>query len=116
MEYLYAFLFTGVICLLGQIVLDNTNLTPGHVNTLFVIIAVVLEMFGFYSWCIKTFQAGATVLITNFGYLLYNSAYEGFLSGGVVGLFTGVLKSSSAGISYTIFIAFIISLIFKPKH
>ena len=116
MEYIYAFLFTGFICLLGQIILDNTNLTPGHVNTLFVIIAVIVEMFGLYTLCIKYFQAGASVLITNFGYLLYNSAYEGFLSGGVIGLFTGVLKSASAGISYTIFIAFIVSLLFKPKH
>ena len=116
MIYLYAFLFTGIVCLIGQVILDNTNLTPGHVNTMLVIIAVILEMLGVYSWCIKTFQAGASVLITNFGYLLYNSAYEGFVSEGIIGLFTGVLKTSSAGISYTIFIAFIISLIFKPKH
>ena len=116
MEYLYAFLFTGIVCLLGEIVLDNTNLTPGHVNTLLVIIAVILEMFGVYSFFLKYFQAGASVLITNFGYLLYNGAYLGFVDGGIIGLFLGVLKNASAGISYTIFIAFIISLIFKPKH
>lgn len=73
-------------------------------------------MFGIYSVFIKYFKAGASVLITNFGYLLFNGAYEGYLVDGVIGLFTGILVPASAGITYTIFIAFIVGVIFKPKH
>ena len=116
MIYVNAFLFAGIVCLIGQLILDNSSLTPGHVNTLLVICAIVLEMFGIYSYFLENFEAGASVLITNFGYLLYNAAYEGFIKDGFLGLFTNVLSSSSAGISFTIFIAFVIAIIFKPRH
>ena len=116
MIYLNAFLFCGLVSLIGQIVLDNTKLTPGHVNTLLVITTIILEMFGIYSYFLDKFEAGASVVITNFGYLLFNGAYKGFCESGVLGLFNGVLKTASAGISYTIFIAFLVALLFKPKH
>ena len=116
MEYLNAFLFCGLICLIGQIILDNTSLTPGHVNTLLVIIASFLEIFGIYTYFIKVFGTGATVPITNFGYLLFNGAFEGFKNDGIFGLFKGILIKGSVGISYTIFIAFMVSLFTKPKH
>lgn len=116
MEYLYAFLFAGVVCLIGQVILDNSNLTPGHVNTLFVIIGVIAEMFGLYTLAVNNFGAGASVLITNFGYMLYDGAYQGFLDNGLLGLFTGVLIKSSLGLAFTIFIAFIIGLLFKPRN
>lgn len=116
MDYLLAFLFCGVVCLLSQIVLDNTKLTPGHVNVSLVVIAVILEMFGVYTYFLNTFSAGASVPITNFGYLLFNGAYLGYITKGIVGLFTGVLTLSSAGLSFTIFISFVIGMIFKPRH
>lgn len=116
MIYLYAFLFCGIICLIGQIILDNTKLTPGHLNALLVVVAAFLEMFGIYSIFIDNFEAGASVPITNFGYLLFNGAYNGYLTSGLVGLFTGILIPASAGLAYTIFIAFVIGIFFKPKH
>ena len=116
MIYVNAFLFCGFVCLIGQIILDNTKFTPGHVNALFVVIAAFLEMFGLYSIFIEKFSAGATVPITNFGYLLFNGAYNGFMTSGFIGLFTGVLIPCSLGIAYTIFIGFLVGILFKPKH
>lgn len=116
MEYLNAFLFCGFVCLIGQIILDNTNLTPGHVNTILVVSGAFLEMFGLYTMFIEKFGVGASAPITNFGYLLFNGALLGFKTSGVLGLFTGVLTLASAGIAYTIFIAFVVGLMFKPKH
>lgn len=116
MNYLLSFLFAGFVCLISQIILDNTKLTPGHLNTLLVVIASFLEMFGIYSFFIDKFGSGAKNLIMNFGYLLYNGAYNGYLKDGILGLFTGVLTEASLGIAYTIFISFIIGLIFKPRH
>lgn len=116
MIYLYAFLFCGVICAISQIVLDNTKLTPGHMNTILVITGCVLSGFKVYDKLINIFASGATTPIMNFGHLLVKSASEGYKVDGVIGLFKGVLINSSAGISCAIFSAFIVSLIFKPKH
>lgn len=116
MEYINAFMFCGFVCLISQIIIDNTTLTSGHVNTLLVIVASFLEMFGLYSYFLETFHAGASVPITNFGYLLFNGALEGFKESGIIGLFTGILVPASAGIAFTIFIAFLVSLVSKPRH
>lgn len=116
MKYLLAFLFCGGVCSISQFILDKTKLTPGHVNTLLVIIGCILSGFGIYDKLINIFHAGATIPIMNFGHLLVIGASDGFNNYGIIGLFKGILINASAGISITVFISFIITLIFKVKH
>ena len=116
MIYLRAFLFSGIVCALSQYILEKTKLTPGHMNTILVIVGCVLSAFKIYDKIIKYFSAGATILIVNFGHLLVSGASEGFDSYGLIGLFKGVLSNASAGISLAVFCAFIISLFFKIKN
>ena len=116
MTYIYAFLFCGIVCALSQIVLEKTKFTPGHMNTLLVIIGCILSGFGIYDKLINIFGAGATVPIVNFGHLLVTGSYEGFITGGFIGLFKGIFVYASAGLSIAIVSAFITTLIFKIKH
>ena len=116
MKYLLSFLFCGVLCALSQLVLDKTKLTPGHVNTILVIIGCILSGFGIYDHLINIFNAGCSVPIMNFGHLLVTGASEGFKDYGFIGLFKGILVNASAGISITIFMAVLMSLFFKVKH
>ena len=115
MIYLLSFIFCGVICLIGQILLDKTNLTPGHITTLFVVIGCFLDVFGIYDKFILMFGAGASVPITSFGHLLIHGAMKGALEGGYIGLLTGVFSLTATGISAAIVFSFIFSLIFKTK-
>ena len=116
MTYLLSFLFCGVLCALSQLVLDKTKLTPGHVNTILVIIGCILSGFGICDHLINIFNAGCSVPIMNFGHLLVTGASEGFKDYGFIGLFKGILVNASAGISITIFMAVLMSLFFKVKH
>ena len=116
MIYLYAFLFSGFVCALSQIVIEKTKLTPGHINTSLVIIGCILSGFKIYDKLIDYCGAGATVLIVNFGHLLVSGASEGYNTYGFIGLFKGVLLNASSGLSIAILSAFIISLIFKIKN
>lgn len=116
MIYIYSFLFSGIICVIGQIILDNTKLTPGHVTALFVVIGAFLDIFGIYDCFIDVFGGGALVPITSFGHSLIHGALEKALSSGVMGLAMGMFSLTSAGIISAIVIAFFLSLIFKPKN
>ena len=113
--YIKAFLFCGFVCAISQYVLEKTKWTPGHMNTLLVVIGCVLSGFGLYDKLITMFGAGAVVPITNFGHLLVTGASEGYKINGIIGLFQGVLKNASAGISFAILCAFINTLFFKVK-
>ena len=115
MTILYSFIFCGFICLLGQIILDNTKYTPGHVTSLFVVIGAFLGMLGIYDKIIEFFGTGANIPITSFGNTLFNGAYVGFKSNGLLGLFENILGSVSVGLSSAIIISFIFSLIAKVK-
>lgn len=110
-----AFLVSGVFCLIAQIILDNFKVTPGHVTSLFTVIGAVLSFLGIYEKLIEFAGAGATVLISNFGHMLFIGALEGYKSEGILGLFTGLLTKSSAAITSAIIFAFVFTLIFKPK-
>lgn len=115
MEYLNAFLYVGIICAIGQIILDNTKLTPGHVTSIFVVLGSFLSFLGFYEKIIEWAGVGASIPIISFGNLLYQGAYQGFLQDGFLGIFTNLLATTSAGICATVIFAFIFGLIFKPK-
>lgn len=110
-----AFLVSGLFCMVAQIILDNYKITPGHVTSLFTVIGAILSFLGIYDKLIEFAGSGATVLISNFGHMLYTGAIEGFKSEGILGLFTGLLTRSSAAITSAVVFAFIFTLIFKPK-
>ena len=115
MIYFNAFLFAGLVCMIGQLILDNTNLTPGHITVIFVVIGTFLDVFNIYDKIVLWAGGGALVPITSFGHMLTHGAIEGYNTGGILGLFTGTLNLTSAGISASIIFAFFLSLIFKPR-
>ena len=116
MTFVYAFLFCGSLCLIGQIILDNTKLTPGHVNSIFVVVGSVLGALGVYEIFYKYAGAGASLPITNFGNIIYQGAITGFKEGGILGILENILVPVSAGLSLAIFMAFIVSIFTKPKN
>ena len=116
MTYIYAFLFCGLVCLIAQIILDNTKLTPGHVTSIFVVIGAFLDVFGIYDKIVLYAGAGALIPITSFGHLLIHGAMDSVSSLGPLGLALGIFNLTSAGISLAVFLAFILSLISKPRH
>ena len=116
MTYLNAFILCGFICAIGQLIIEFTNLTPGHVNAIFVISGAILSCLGIYELLLSWGEAGASIPITNFGHLLFKGAYEGYLKDGMTGLLNGILSTSSGGLSVTIIIAFLIGIVSRPKH
>ncbi|AZB43405.1 stage V sporulation protein AE [Bacillus sp. FJAT-42376] len=115
MEYVLAFVCGGLICVVGQILLDAFKLTPAHVMSSFVVIGAILDGFGIYDNFIEFAGAGATVPITSFGHSLLHGAMEQADEHGFIGIAIGIFNLTSAGISSAILFAFIIALIFKPK-
>ena len=115
MIYLYSFLFSGVVCLIGEIMLSNFKMKPGIVTSLFVVVGAFLDIFNIYDMFVEKFGAGAMVVITSFGHLLIHGALESTKSDGLLGLFTGMFSLTASGITSTIIFAFIFSAIFKPK-
>lgn len=115
MTYVYAFLFVGILCLISQLIIDNTNLTFGHVTSIYVILGAVLGFLNIYDK-IKILTPGASSLpIISFGNLLYEAAIKGYVNNGILGIFQNMLTTTSAGITATIIFAFIMTMLFKPK-
>ena len=115
MTFLYSFLFCGIVCLIGQIILDNTKLTPGHVTSIFVVLGAFLDSFGLYDKFIKWFGAGTLVPITSFGHSLIHGALAKAEDSGFLGLLGGMFNLTSAGIVSAIVFGFILTMIFKAK-
>ena len=102
--------------MIGQVILNNTKLTPGHVTALFVVIGAFLDTLGIYDKLISIFGGGALVPITSFGHSLIHGALEEALNHGIMGLFMGMFSLTSVGIISAIIIAFFLSLIFRPQN
>ncbi len=115
MIYLNAFLVCGVISMLGQIILDNTKLTPGHITSMFVVIGAILSFLGIYEVIREYSLVGSSIPITSFGNALYQASLEGFKENGFIGMFNNILSTTSAGISGAIFFGFIFSIFFKAR-
>ena len=113
--YLYSFIFCGLVCLIGQVILDNTKLTPGHITSLFVIFGSFLDIFNIYDKIVQVVGGGALVPITSFGHLLIHGAMQKASSVGFIGLTMGMFDFTASGITSAIFIAFMLSLFFKPR-
>lgn len=116
MMYIYSFLFVGALCLIAQIILDNTKLTPGHITSLFVVIGAALDIFNIYDKIILKVGGGALVPITSFGHLLIHGAMKTSTESGFMGIAMGIFNLTSAGIASAILFSFIFALIFKPKN
>ncbi len=115
MIYINSFIVCGTICLLGQIILDNTKLTPGHITSIFVITGALLSFLGIYEIIANYSLVGSSIPITSFGNALYKAAYEGFQSNGFIGMFSNLLSTTSTGITGAVFFSFIFSLIFQIR-
>lgn len=116
MEMLRAFLVGGIICVIGQILIDKTKLMSGRILVLYVCIGCILGGLGIYKK-IETFGgAGATVPLTGFGFRLAEGVMKEVDSAGFLGIFTGGIKSAAAGITAALFFAFLAALFADPKE
>jgi len=115
MQYLWAFLIGGAICVVGQILIDKTKLTPARILVGFVVVGVILGGVGIYQKLVDFAGAGATVPLPGFGNLLAKGVKEEVDRMGLLGILTGGLKASAAGIMAAVFFSFVASLIFQPK-
>lgn len=115
MMLLKCFITGGIICVIGQILIDKTKLTPARILVIFVTAGAVLGGLGIYQYLVDFAGAGATVPLTGFGYNLAKGAIEGVEQYGLIGAFTGGVKAAAGGIAAAIFFGYIASLISKPK-
>ena len=111
---LYAFLVGGAICLVGQVLIDYTKLTPARILVSFVVMGVFLTAIGIYEPLVKFAGAGATVPLTGFGYSLANGVKEAVKQYGLIGALSGGLTATAAGITASVTFGLIMSLLFKP--
>lgn len=114
-QILKAFIVGGLICVVGQILIDKTKLTPARILVIFVTTGAILGGLGIYKYLVDFAGAGATVPLTGFGYNLAKGAIEGVKEFGIVGAFSGGVKAASGGIAAAVFFGYIASLISKPK-
>ena len=115
MEYLKAFIVGGLICVIGQILIDKTKLTPARILVGFVVFGVIISALGFYEPLVEFAGAGATVPLSGFGHTLAKGVRAAVAEKGILGAFTGGLSATSGGITTAIVFGFIIALLFKPK-
>lgn len=115
MDYLKAFLVGGGLCLIGQILIDRTKLTPARILVTYVVVGVLLGAIGVYKPLIEFAGAGASVPLTGFGYTLANGVRKAVSEDGFLGVFTGGMKATAGGITTAIFYGLIVSFIFRAK-
>lgn len=115
MDYVKAFLIGGLLCLVGQILIDKTKLSPARILVGYVVAGVILGGLGWYEPLVKFAGAGATVPLTGFGYTLAKGVREAVGNDGFLGIFGGGLKATACGITAAIIAGLLASLIFKPK-
>ena len=115
MDYIKAFLVGGLFCLLGQIVIDKTKLTPARILVAYVVIGVILGAIGLYEPIVEFAGAGATVPLTGFGYNLAKGVKDAVSQDGFIGIFSGGLKACAGGIAAAVTAGLLASFIFKAK-
>ena len=115
MSLVKSFVVGGIICIIGQILIDKTKLTPARILVLFVTLGAVLGGLGIYQYLVDFAGCGATVPLTGFGNNLAKGAIEGVNEAGLIGAFTGGVKASAGGIASAILFGYLASLISKPK-
>lgn len=115
MKYLYAFVIGGLFCIIGQILIDKTKLTPARILVSYVVAGVILAGTGIYKSIVDFAGAGATVPLTGFGYSLANGVKEAIDESGFIGILTGGLKATAGGIATAVTAGLLVSFLFKAK-
>lgn len=113
--YIMAFVIGGIICVIGQLLMDLTPLTPAHVLVLFVVLGGILSGLGLYQPLVDFAGAGATIPLIGFGHALVSGTIEDINNVGLLGIFTGALRTTAAGITAAVVFGFFMSVIFNPK-
>ena len=115
MKYFNAFWVGGLLCLIAQILIDKTKMTPARIMVSYVVAGVILTALGFYEKVVEYAGSGATVPIIGFGYSLAKGVKEAISKDGIIGVFTGGLKATAGGITAAIVAGLVVSLIFRAK-
>lgn len=115
MKYLISFLVGGTLCLIAQILVDKTRMTPARILVGYVTVGVILTAIGVYKPLVEFASCGATTPLTGFGYLLAKGVKEAVNEKGLIGAFTGGLATTACGISAAIFFGYIVGVLFKGK-
>lgn len=115
MEYVKAFVCGGLLCVVGQLLIDKTKLTPARILTAYVVAGVFLTAIGVYAPLVEFAGAGATVPLTGFGYALAKGVARAVADKNFLGIFTGGLTATAGGVGAAIVFALLVALIFKPK-
>ena len=115
MDYLKAFVVGGILCLIGQILIDKTKLTPARILVSYVVMGVLLGALGLYPPLVEFAGAGATVPLTGFGHLLAKGVKKAVAEQGLLGALTGGVTAAAGGITAAIFFGFLVALVCKPK-
>lgn len=115
MDYIKAFIVGGLICVIGQILMDTTKLTPARVLVLFVTSGAILQGFGIYQKIVDIGGAGATVPLPGFGYALAIGAIKGVKESGLIGALTGGLTATAGGVTAAIVFGYMMAILFNPK-
>ena len=116
MTYILSFLFCGLLCLIAQLIIDNTKLSAGHITSLFVVTGAALDIFDIYDKIIEKVGGGALLPITSFGHSLIHASLDQGMESGFFGLMLGMFNITATGITATIVMSFFIALVFKPKN
>ena len=116
MEYLQAFLVGGALCVIAQLLIDYTKLTPARILVAYVVAGVILGAVGLYEPVAAFGGAGATVPLSGFGYALAKGVKKAVDEQGALGILTGGLSATAAGVAAAVFFGYLFALIFKPKR
>ena len=115
MDYLKAFLCGGLLCVIGQLLIDRTSLTPARILVSYVVAGVILGALGLYQPLVEWAGAGATVPLTGFGSLLARGVKKAVAEKGLLGALTGGITAAAGGITAAVFFGFLVALLFKSK-
>ena len=113
--YIKVFLVGGLLCLVGQVLVDYTKLTPARILTIYVVAGVALSALGLYQPLVDWAGAGASVPLTGFGHTLAKGIRQAVAEKGLLGVFTGGFSAAAAGLCAAVFFGLLVALVFKPK-
>ena len=115
MDYMKAFIVGGLLCVIGQVLLQRTKLTPARIVVIFVTAGAILTGIGLYEPLVKWAGCGATVPLTGFGYTLTKGVMDEVKSSGLLGVFTGGFKAAAGGLGAAVLFGYLASVLFEPK-
>lgn len=115
-QLLMAFIVGGIICVIGQLLMDLTPLMPAHVLVLFVVLGAILSAVGWYQPLIEMGGAGATIPLPGFGHSLVQGTLSAVRENGFLGIFSGAIKATAAGITAAMVFGLIMAIVFRPKE